>query len=427
MSRTVVVDHLARIEGHAGITVVLDKDRVERIEFNVAEGIRLFEGLVCGRHFLDVPAIVSRICAICSHGHTITALTALERALNVTVSPQTRTLRDLAFQGSNIESHALHVFCLALPDLLGHPSVVSLAGVNPAAVSTALRLKKLGNTIQEIVGGRAVHPVNYVMGGFGRLPSTDDLLMLKAALEAGLTDCATALSVLRTIDFPAFVNEPVRCAALMPTDDAFFFGDTVRLSDGFEVPVAQYLALTNERAIAHSHAKFSLHDDRSYMVGALARLTLNGDRIHGAAREAWDAVGLTLPSTNIVANNLAQFVELVYSVEHALEIVTSLLASGIADEPPVPIEIRAGEGTAATEVPRGTLFHRYVLDTDGCVVAADVITPTAQNFSNVEDQLRAAVRDGAGESDEVLRSRLEIVARAYDPCVSCSVHAIRVN
>lgn len=425
MSRTIVVDHLARIEGHAGITVVLDHARVERVEFNVAEGIRLFEGLVRGRHFLDVPAIVSRICAICSHGHTITAISALERALDVTVSPQTRALRDLAYQGSNIESHALHVFCLALPDLLGHPSVVSLAGVHPAAVTTALRLKKLGNTIQEVVGGRAVHPVNYVMGGFGRVPSTDDLLALKADLEAGLHDCAAALAVVRTVPFPSFVNEPVRCAALIPTDDAFFFGETVRLSDGVEVPVHQYLELTNERAVAHSHAKFSLHDHRSYMVGALARLTLHGDRIQGAAREAWNAVGLTVPSTNIVANNLAQFVELVYSVEHALDIVRSLLARGIALESPASFAIRACEGTAATEVPRGTLFHHYALDDDGCVVAADVITPTAQNFSNVEDQLRAAVRDGAGETDEILRSRLEIVARAYDPCVSCSVHAIR--
>jgi sulfhydrogenase subunit alpha len=284
----------------------------------------------------------------------------------------------------------------------------------------------LGNTIQEVIGGRAVHPVNYVIGGFGRLPSTDDLVGLKTALEAGQRDCAEALAVVRTVAIPAFVKESVRCAALIPQDDAFFFGDSVRLSDGYELPVDQYLALTNERAVAHSHAKVSLHDNRSYMVGALARLSLHGDRIQGKARDAWDAVGLVVPSTNILANNLAQFVELVYSVEHALDIVTDLLARGVANEPPVQVEIHAGEGTAATEVPRGTLFHRYVLDADGCVVAADVITPTAQNFSNVEDQFRATVRDGAGESDDVLRSRLEIVARAYDPCVSCSVHAIRV-
>lgn len=154
MTRTIVVDHLARIEGHAGITVALDGDRLERVTFDVTEGIRLFEGLVRGRHVTEVPAIVSRICAICSHAHVLTAIDAIEHALEVPVSPQTRRLRDLALQGETIESHALHLFCLALPDLCGHPGVINLAGVDPAAVALGLRLKKLGNTVQEVVGGR---------------------------------------------------------------------------------------------------------------------------------------------------------------------------------------------------------------------------------------------------------------------------------
>ena len=427
MSRTIVVDHLPRVEGHAGIKVVLGDKAIESVEFDIFEGIRLFEGLVRGRHYSDVPAIVSRICAICSHGHTITALQALENALDVKVTPHTRLLRDLAYQGANIESHALHVFCLALPDFLGHPSVISLAGANPDAVALALRLKKLGNTIQEVVGGRAVHPVNYVLGGFGRVPSTDEFVRLKDALEAGRRDVDAALELLKTVPVPTFVEEPVRTAALVPEDEAFFFGRTVRLSDGTEIPVAEYRRLTNEHTVAHSHAKHSLHDGRSYMVGALARLTLHGDRIGGSARSAWQALGLRVPSTNIVANSVAQFVELVFSVERASEIVAKVLKDGAAEQAPAPPAARACRGAAATEVPRGTLFHAYELDADGCVVAADVITPTAQNFSNAEDQFRAAVRDGAGESDDELQRRLAIVARAYDPCVSCSVHAIRAS
>ena len=426
MNRTIVVEHLARIEGHAGITVVLGGSRIERVEFDVDEGIRLFEGLLRGRHFTDVPALVSRICAICSHGHAITASDAIERALGVVVSPQTRALRDLAFQGGAIESHALHVFCLALPDFLGHASVLSLAGVNPGAVALALKLKKLGNTIQEVVGGRAVHPVNYVIGGFGRLPSIDDLVRLREALEAARADCDGALALVRTVPVPDFVSEPIRCAALVPEDEAFFFGRRVRLSDGAEVPVDDYRALTNERPVGHSHAKHSFHDGRSFMVGALARLTVNGDRIGGRAREAWNALGLQTPSTNIVANSIAQFVELVYAVEHALDLVTGMLERGLHDEPAVPWEVRPGSGTAASEVPRGTLFHHYEIDAAGLIVAADVVTPTAENYGNLEDQFRATVRDGIGESDEELRRRLEIVARAYDPCVSCSVHTLRV-
>lgn len=426
MSRSIVVEHVARIEGHAGITAVLGDKGLERVEFDVDEGIRLFEGLLRGRHLTDVPALVSRICAICSHGHAITASLAIERALGVTASPQTRALRDLAFQGGAIESHALHVFCLALPDFLGHASVLSLAGVNPDAVALALKLKKLGNTIQEVVGGRAVHPVNYVVGGFGRLPSTDDLVRLRTALEGARGDCDDALALVRTVPVPDFVKEPIRCAALVPDDDAFFFGRRVRLSDGVEVAVEDYRSLTNEHPVGHSHAKHSLHDGRSFMVGALARLTINGHRIGGRARDAWNALGLRTPSTNIVANSVAQFVELVYAVEHALDLVTAMLERGLHDEPAAPWETRPGTGTAASEVPRGTLFHHYEIDAGGMIVGADVVTPTAENYGNLEDQFRATVRDGLGAPDDELRRRLEIVARAYDPCVSCSVHTIRV-
>jgi sulfhydrogenase subunit alpha len=427
MTRTITIDHLARIEGHAGITVVFDGPRVDRVECDVFEGIRLFEGLLRGRSFLDVPAIVSRVCAICSHGHTLVALQALENALGVHVSRQTRRLRDLVFQGSNIESHALHAFCLALPDFLGHPSVLSLADEHRGIVAAALRLKKLGNTIQEVVGGRAVHPVNYVLGGFGKIPTIDQLLLLRELLEKGLADCRPAVELLRHVRIPSFVEEPVRTAALVPDDEAFFFGNTVRLSDGAEIPVEEYRSLTNEQAVAHSNAKHSAHDGRSFMVGALARLTLNGSRIGGLAREWWNDLGPAVPSSNIVMNDLAQVIEMVYSIEHALELVASFLEHGLTEEAPATYTVRACRGVAAAEVPRGTLFHAYEMDADGWITAADVITPTAQNFANLEDQLRATVRDAGGVSDEILRTRLEIVARAYDPCVSCSVHLVRAN
>ncbi len=430
MTRTISVDHLARVEGHGGIKVFLEGDEVRTVDFDVFEGIRLLEGLVRGRTAEDVTGIVSRICAICSHGHSITSLQALENALGVEVTSQTRMLRDLAYQGANIESHALHVFVLALPDLLGHPSVISLAGVNPGAVKLALRLKKLGNTIQEVVGGRAVHPVNYVIGGFGRLPAADELIRLRQLLQDGLADCASALEILKKIEVPAFVSEAIRCAALIPTDKAFFFGNTVRLSGGeksLQLPVSQYRALTNEYCVPHSHAKRSVYQGSSYMVGALARLTISGKLIGGMARKVLDELNLMLPSRNIVMNNIAQVVELVFSVERARELVDELLEKGVAPEGPVRYGIRACQGAAATEVPRGILFYSYELDARGRIAAADVITPTAQNLNHAEDQMKAAVRQGiqAGASEDVLRQRLEIVARAYDPCISCSVHVIR--
>jgi sulfhydrogenase subunit alpha len=431
MTRTISVEHLTRVEGHGGITVVVDGKEVSKVDFDVFEGIRLFEGLVRGRSIEDVTQIVSRICAICSTNHVVTCLHALENALGVQVTKQTRKLRDLAVQGANIESHSLHVFVLDLPDLLGHASVISLAGVIPDAVKVALRLKKLGNTIQEVVGGRAVHPINHVIGGFGRVPSTDELVNLRDQVRQGLGDCEKALAVLCTVPIPDFVNEPIRCAALVPDKDAFFFGTEIEVLDNgarTRIPVRDYRKFTNEHLVPHSHAKHSLYNGRSYMVGALPRLTLNGDRIGGLARKAWEELKFKTPSSNILMNNIAQAIEMIFSVEEALRILNELLDSGVTLEAPASYKAHTCSGAAATEVPRGTLFHSYDIDSDGRIAAADVITPTAQNLSNAEDQLRATVKQGlaSGATDDVIEQRLAIVARAYDPCISCSVHMMRV-
>ena len=425
MSRTIQIDHLCRVEGHGGITVVLDGSEVSEVRLDVLEGIRLFESLVVGHSFDEIQGIVSRICAICSHAHSITALLALEKALGVRVSPQTRRLRDLGMQGGNIESHALHAFFLALPDFVGQASVVGLAHEHPEVAKMALRLKKLGNRVQEVVGGRAVHPVNYVLGGFGAVPSEDDLVALERELGEGLADCEMALEFVAGVALPDFVHEPIRCAALVPEDEAFLFGETLRLSGDGDLPVDDYRRLTNEQCVPHSHAKHSVHDGRSYMVGALARFTLLGPPPGGLARAAWERIGPKTPSSNILTNNLAQVVEMIRSVEHARALVQGLLRDGPAAETPAPIRPRAGAGAAATEAPRGTLFHWYELDARGRVIAADVITPTSQNLRNVEDQMRATVRDASRVTDETLQHRLEMVARAYDPCISCSVHVLR--
>jgi sulfhydrogenase subunit alpha len=427
MTRAIVVDHLARIEGHAGITVEIDGDRVEQVRFDIFEGLRLFEGLVRGRPVVEVAGIVSRICAICSGGHAITALEALERAMGIEVSRQTERLRELAFHGANIESHALHVFCLALPDLLNRASVIELSADAPETVAMALRLKKLGNTIQEVIGGRAVHPVNFAIGGFAKVPSHDELARLRDELTAGLADCERAVEAVAGVAVPAYADDPIRCAAIVPRDGSYFFGDSIRLSDGRTIPVASYRQLTNERAVAHSTARHSLADGAPYMVGALPRLTLNGNLVRGRARVAWTMLGPTVPCRNVVMNDIAQLVELVFSVEQALHIVEELLERGLTAEPRRRYEARAGRGAAATEVPRGLLFHSYEIDAGGRIAAADVITPTAQNCAHVEEQFRAAVRREPHAADADLRHRLEIIARAYDPCVSCSVHVIRTG
>jgi sulfhydrogenase subunit alpha len=214
---------------------------------------------------------------------------------------------------------------------------------------------------------------------------------------------------------------------VVPRDGSYFFGDAVRLSDRPTLSVEAYRSLTNEHCVPYSTAKHSLESGRPYMVGALARLVLNGDRIRGRAREAWQALGPAIPCRNVLMNDVAQLVEIVFSVERALEIVDRLLGEGLTPEPLPDVLPRAGRGAAATEVPRGILFHSYEVDDRGRVAAADVITPTAQNCAHLEEQFRNAVATAPAAPDAELRQRLEIIARAYDPCVSCSVHVIRTG
>lgn len=424
MSRTLQVEHLGRVEGHGAFTVVLDGPDVVRVEFRVFEGLRLFERLLLGHRFDEVPAIVSRVCSICSHAHAITAVQALEDALGVPPTPRAVRLRELALHGGNIESHALHAFALALPDFLHLQGLSELARQHPEDTLLALRLKKLGNTIQEVVGGRAIHPVTYVAGGFTAEPTAEALADLRAELLAALPDCERAVSLWSAVPLPRVGRAPIRCAALVSDGATFLQGSALRLSDGVTLPVREYRQLAQEFAVPHAHAKHAMHEGRPYMLGALARMTING-LPSGRAGEAASILGLHLPTDDVLANDLAQVVEIVRSIERALVLVEELLASPEGSALALPVTARAGEGIAAIEAPRGTLFHRYLLDGSGVVVEADVITPTGQNLAHAEERLRLTAASLASLDDAELGHRLEVVCRAYDPCLSCSVHVVR--
>jgi sulfhydrogenase subunit alpha len=428
MSTTIKVEHLARVEGHGGITVELDGDKVGQVRFDLFEGARLLESLIRGRTYEDVAQIVSRICAICSAAHSLTSIKATEAAFGVEVSPQTHLLRDLLYRGESIESHALHLFCLAAPDYLGYPSATALAADYPDAVKMGLRLKKLGNLIQDTIGGRAIHPVNVVPGGFGTLPSVDQLKALRAGLQHGMEDCKAALDLLSTLPPADFCQSPTVFAGLnMNGGYGYYAGDEIIVRGNgkqTKVRAADYRSLTNEKAVPHAHAKHSSFEGRPFMVGALARLTVNALPDDGAAG-AVKRLGLRLPSGNPMDNNKAQAVELIYDVGRALSIVDKLLRDGLNEAPRVPVRPKAGTGTAVTEAPRGLLFHSYTYDKDGRIVSGDIITPTAINAASIEDHFRHAVEQSSDKSVPELTRKLEMIARAYDPCISCSVHLIQ--
>jgi len=427
--KTVVVEHLARVEGHGGITVELDGDTVGKVHFDVFEGARLLEPLVRGKRFDEVAPILSRICSICSTAHTLTSLKATENAFGVRISPQTELLRELLFRGESIESHALHIFLLAMPDYWDYPGATALAADKPHAVLLGLRLKKLGNLIQETIGGRAIHPVNAVPGGFGKAPSADQLIALRGALIEGMKDSDTVVDLMASLPAANFCHCDTAYAALFsPNADSYYAGDQVMVSSNGELALfhaADYRTLTNEQAAPHSHAKHSTFRGRPFMVGSLARLTVNPRRLTGKLAAVLERLQLQLPTSNPMDNNKAQALELIRDVERALEIVEQLLREGVRDERPVGVRPRAGTGTAITEAPRGLLIHSYTYDAEGRITAADVVTPTALNAADMELRFRRTVEECVERDEAVIAKRLQMVARAYDPCISCSVHLVR--
>jgi sulfhydrogenase subunit alpha len=431
MARTVTISHLGRVEGHGGIRVAFADTGVTDVNMDIHEGSRYYEKLLVGKHFRDVQGIITRVCAICSADHTVVALSALENALGVAESPRTAVLRGLLLHGAAIESHALHVFALALPDFLGFDSVMAMANRYPAEVTFALRLKQLGNHIQTVVGGRAVHPINAVIGGFGKIPAHQTIESLRSDLLNVVDPLMDAAELVSSIEVPEWAARPTLFVALRPSGNDFGFrGDTICTSGGAEHPVESYREELREFSVEHSRARHAaLESGETYMVGSLARLALWGDRLRGRAAEAFVELFPTGVVDNILLNTRAQLVETVHSLESAIESCEVLLGFDETKTEQKEVSGRAGRGVAAIEAPRGTLIHEYELDQDGRVTAANVVTPTAQNLANLERDLRSSgnrlLRDTAAP-DRDLKRGFEMVARAYDPCISCSVHVARV-
>lgn len=430
MTRTIFVDELARVEGHGGIQVEMAGDAVETVRFNVFEGPRFLETLLQGRYYTDVAGTISRICAICSAAHYVTSLKTTEAAFGTEVTPQTTLLRELLFRGENIESHALHVFLLAAPDYLGYPSATAMAAKYPEVVKFGLELKQLGNMIQEIIGGRAIHPVNPVLGGFATLPSVDQIVLLRDRVASAVERIPMIVDFMASLPAERGCQADTTFVALTPTEYSYATTADVTFLEGAQAHryrPADYLQFTNERTVDHSYAKHSMTKKGPFMVGALARLTINGDRVRGAAEDAIRRLGLKLPSNDPLDNNKAQAVELIMDLEWCKKVLQQLLDGGLKQEAPVPIVPRAGAGTIITEAPRGLLVHSYVYTEDGRIASADIITPTAMNAASIERHFRLGVEQSADKSDAVLKRRLEMIVRAYDPCISCSVHMVRLK
>lgn len=443
MSKNVNIDvhHVTRVEGHGNIVVDVTDGTIEKVEWQVPEAPRFFEAMVRGRHYSEVARITSRICGICSVGHTLAALKATECALGIEVSEQTDLLRRVLKHAENFDSHILHVYFLVAPDLLGVKSVFPLIPTHGDVVKRALRMKRLGHEWGSIIGGRTTHPTRAIVGGFSSLPGAartvaqaeSNLKELKQKLLDAVPDAVETFKLLCDLagNIPGFTRETEYVALVDDKEYGMYDGKVgCLMPDGSKeiIDVADYRKVTNEYVVDQSTAKYCKHNLGSYMAGALARINLNYDQLHPEAKKLAETLGFKTICFNPYMNSVAQFLEAVHSVYISIEFIDQLLTKGLKDEKPVG-PTKFGQGAGATEVPRGILFHEYAFDNDGFCTMGNCIIPTGQNHANIQADMEKLVPEmlGADKSEAEMELNLEMLVRAYDPCISCSTHYLDVT
>jgi sulfhydrogenase subunit alpha len=420
------VHHLTRVEGHGNIVVDVKNGELLKCELQIVEAPRFFEAMLRGRPYYEASHITSRICGICSVGHATASLRATENALGVEISEQTELLRKLLFHGEMIDSHVLHVYMLVAPDFFGVGSVLPLAASHPEVVLRALRIKKLAGDLCALIAGRHTHPIAMTVGGFTHLPKVKDLFSMRERLVAARDDMDETIALLKTLPWPSFERE-TEYVSLQKEEEYAFIDGQIATTDGFTYGLADYRKVTNEHLVPHSTAKHARHNRESYMVGALARFNNNYDLLHPRAKAAAQELGMTPIVTNSFLNSAAQAVEMVHCVEDAIRIIDELVDRGIEEEPLYQFQGRGGEGVGSCDVPRGILFHNYVVDDEGIVRGANCIIPTGQNYANMEADMRALVPQILDRPKEEITHMMEMLIRAYDPCISCSTHFLEVE
>ncbi|MFL6056597.1 MAG: Ni/Fe hydrogenase subunit alpha [Actinoallomurus sp.] len=416
--RSLDVGALSRVDGEGALYVRIADDRVEEIRLNIYEPPRFFEALLRGRAYTEPPDITSRICGICPVAYQLSACRAVEDACGVAVEGPLNDLRRLLYCGEWIESHALHIYLLHAPDFLGHPSAVEMARDNRPLVERGLRIKKAGNAIIELLGGRAIHPINVRIGGFHRVPVAAELSGLVPQLRRALEDALATVRWVAGFEFPHLTFDHEFLA--LTGEDYPLERGTPRTSAGTAFEVADFEDQVIEEQVPHSTALQAklVHGGR-YLTGPLARFALNRDRLSPLAREAADAAGLGRQCRNPFQSIVVRAVEVVHAIEEALRIIAAYRPP---PRPYVPLRPRAGRGHGATEAPRGVLFHRYDLDAGGLLTSARIVPPTSQNQAAIEEDLRRLVQDRLDLDDAALTEACERAIRSYDPCISCAAH-----
>ncbi len=414
---------LARVEGEGALELEIRGDRLERIAFRIYEPPRLFEKFLEGRGFDEVPDIVARICGICPVAYQMSAVHAIESLFGCDPGPWVRELRRLLYCGEWIESHALHVHLLAAPDFFGHTSVAELAREHPEPVRRGLALQALGNEIIRLLGGRSVHPVGVKVGGFHRAPERRQVAELLQKVRRALPEAEAMVLWLAELELPSEPHDFEQVALSHPGEYAMNEG-RIRSAGGLDIASDQFQEHFQEAQVPHSTAFHCHLDGVSYLVGPLARINLNRERLPGPVRELMARTGIDWPSRDMFHSAVARALEIFYALVEAERI----LAAYRPDSPAVEVTPRPGVGYGATEAPRGLLWHCYAFDEQGKVARAVIVPPTSQNQARIEADLRRSLEAfGLDRPDDQLLRHAERVVRNYDPCISCSTHFLRLD
>ncbi|MBS7641956.1 MAG: Ni/Fe hydrogenase subunit alpha [Candidatus Bathyarchaeia archaeon] len=424
MTRIIDIPYISRVEGKGSLEIRISGGTIEDLKFKIHEAPRFFEAFLIGRMYYEIHEIVSRICGVCPVTHQITALKSIEKILGLELPEHIHHLRELMAIGGILSSHALHLFAMALPDYTGHPDIIAMARDYPDVIKTGFKIKEVGDNLVEIIGGRSVHPVSTIVGGFTSIPTHERLRRFKDKLIEAKNLALKYSSFIVNLDYPTFERRSEHIA-FYDSEDYPINSGVVKSTEGLEITEDEYRRWIYEVEVGYSNAKHSYVRNRgSFMVGPLPRVNINYRSLSDDARDILSSSPFKFPCFNPFASNIARLAEIVTLIDKALRIIDEKKLEGVSH---VKLEPRAGESSSITEAPRGINFHSYRLNDDGVVTYASIAPPTCQNAANIEADLRVYLKEYLDRSDEEIVRKSEMLIRAYDPCISCATHFLEVR
>ena len=413
MKKELNINHLTRVEGHGAVNIVFENERLKEIKLKFTEGPRFFEYITKERLYTEIPKIVSRICGICYVSHRLASISAIEDAFGAKVTPEIELLRKLLVVGEYLESHALHLYFLALPDYMGYPSTLAMAKDYPNVVKRGFLLKDVGNKIMKLIGGKTIHGENILPGGFKSVPSKEQLQKVQDDLYKVIPEIKATISLFDSFEYPKF-NEKYPLSLCIDGDSFTLMGDNLALSDGTLFTKKEYELFVEEKTSTYSTAKYSTVKGKPFLIGPLSRINYHLDNLRSETKEVVSLLETSFPSDNSLHANVARAVEMLELALEGIEI-TQMLINSYPFKGEVEVKPKAGTGYGVKEAPRGTLYHKYTFDESGRCVSANIITPTAQLQAVIEKDLGDLVELSLDADDAELRKRAEMLIRAYDP------------